>query len=79
MWRISVEQAKGGMVQLAPWGTASDPLPCLVWADTSEKALARKCLVEDPSGAIVTGDTRQALRASAIRYGLKVSDDPYLP
>ena len=79
MLRINVNDAKGGTVRLAPFGTEDSPEPCLVWVDLNRNSLAGDCKVQTARGKLVTAKTERGLRSAAARIGCTVDPRLYLP
>ena len=79
MLRIDVNDARGGTVRIAPFGTEDGPEPCLVWIDPDRNSLCGDCKVQTPDGRLVTAKTRRGLLAAAARIGCGVHQYSYLP
>lgn len=78
MLRINVDDAKGGMVRLAPFGTEDGPEPCLVWIEPNRNSLTGDCKVQTVTGELVTAKTERGLRSAAVRIGCVVDPRLYL-
>ena len=79
MLNINVNDASGGTVRLAPWGTEYGPEPCLVWIDPDTTSLVGDRKVQTPNGKLVTAKTERGLRAAAARIGCTVDQRIYVP
>jgi hypothetical protein len=79
MLRINVNDAKGGTVRLAPFGTEDGPEPCLVWVEPNRNSLVGDCKVQTATGELVTAKSERGLRAAAARIGCVVDPSLYLP
>lgn len=79
MLRINVNDAKGGTIRLAPFGTEDGPEPCLVWVDPHPDALVRYCKVQTADGELLTAKTERGLRSAAIRIGCTIDQSKYIP
>jgi hypothetical protein len=79
MLRINVNDAKGGTVRLAPFGTDDGPEPCLVWVEPNRESVAGDCTVQTATGELVTAKTERGLRSASARIGCAVAPRLYPP
>ena len=79
MLNINVNDAKGGTVRLAPFGTEDGPEPCLVWIEPNATSLVGDCKAQTPDGKLVSAKAERGLRAAAVRIGCAVDQRLYVP
>ncbi|MDT7834123.1 hypothetical protein [Aquabacterium sp. OR-4] len=70
-----------GTVMIAPWGTESEPLPCLVWLDPNPGAMIPHSIITNQKGKVVTARSERGLIAAGKRLGLRFPQLPnyYVP
>jgi hypothetical protein len=79
MLRINLNDAKGGTVRLAPFGTEDETKPCVVWVEPRRNILAGDCKAQTAIGKLVTAKAERGLRSAAARIGCAGDPSRYLP